>query len=165
METLAGQIAGLKIKVQAETARMNDEINGIRARFAPGLALLEDNLATAMDSARAWAEANPEEFGAARSIDMTHAIIGYRTGQPQLKTLSGWTWDRVLEKLMVIGIPWIRLKKEVDKQGILNHRESLGDKYLREIGVRIVQEETFFVDPRLTDVEKRETIPSDAIKK
>lgn len=152
METLAGQIAGLKIKAQAETARMDEEINNIRARFAPGLALREDDLATAMDAARAWAEANPAEFGKARSIDMMHAVLGYRMGQPQLKTLSGWTWDRVLEKLKVIGAAWIRTKEEVDRQGLLANREALGAEYLRSVGTRVIQEETFFVDPKLTEV-------------
>lgn len=158
MEILAGNITALKIHVQATTADMDDQIKLARDQFAPRLAALEEGLATAMEAARAWADANPAEFGAARSIDMTHAVIGYRIGQPQLKTLAGWTWDRVLEKLRVCLPHCIRTKEEVDKQTLLSDRDRLGVDGLRNVGVRVVQEETFFVDPKLTEVQTRETV-------
>lgn len=165
MEQLAGQIVELKIKQQQFTAEMDDRINSVRAQFAAQLALLDDNMETAMEAARAWAEANPVEFNGAKSLELTQAVMGYRTGQPQLKTLSGWTWDRVLEKLKSLGAgaaQFVRTKAEIDKQGLLASRETLGPGMLREIGVRVVQEETFFVEPKLTQVEKREVVESQA---
>ena len=161
MEELAGRIAQLKIEVQSITASMDRQIANIREALAPGLGELESQIAAAMESARAWADANPGEFGKAKSIDMTQAVIGFRTGQPQLKRLSGWTWDRVMEKLRTPGwSAFIRSTEEIDKQALLNERKTIGADRLREAGVRVVQEETFFVEPKLTDVETRETVPS-----
>jgi phage host-nuclease inhibitor protein Gam len=70
-----------------------------------------------------------------------------------LKTLPGWTFDRVLQTLKTAGaLDYIRVKEEVHKQNLLSDRESIGPERLREIGLRVVQEETFFVEPKLTEV-------------
>ena len=37
-------------------------------------------------------------------------------------------------------------------QNLLSDREVIGPEKLREIGLRVVQEETFFVEPKLTEV-------------
>lgn len=160
MEAITGQIAALKIQEQQITADMDEQISTVRARFAPALALCWDQIGTGMEAARAWAEANPAEFGKGKSIVLTQAVIGYRTGQPQLKTLKGWTWDRVLEYLRAYpGLRgFIRVKEEVDKAQILATRDNLLDSDLTQMGVRVVQEESFYVEPKLTDVETRETV-------
>jgi phage host-nuclease inhibitor protein Gam len=161
MERLAGEIADLKILQQDYTTQMNSGIADVRVRYEAIFAELDTELEGMMERARAWADANPSTFGKARSIAMTHALVGYRTGQPQLKTLSGYTWHRVLEKLQTLGAwaaCYIRTKAEIDKQGLLAARESLGAEQLRQIGVRVLQEETFFVDPKLQEVEKRAVV-------
>lgn len=161
MERLAGEIADAKILQQDYTARMNAGIADVKSRYEALFGDLEERLAEMMERARAWADAHPAEFGKARSIEMTHAVVGFRTGQPQLKLRSGWTWERVLRKIQDFwsGEGYVRTKSEVDKQAILNQREALGTQ-IGEMGLRVVQEETFFVDPKLQEVEKREEVKS-----
>jgi phage host-nuclease inhibitor protein Gam len=160
MEALVGQIADLKICEAKTKAAMDKELTAVRRRYEADLALINDALAPKMECARAWAEANPSEFNGAKSIELLHGTIGWRLGNWQAKTLSGWTWDRVLEKLESLGgkfRDFVRVKKEVNKAQIIAERENLGPEELRSIGVRITQEEAFFIDPKMTPVETRET--------
>jgi phage host-nuclease inhibitor protein Gam len=67
---------------------------------------------------------------------------------PTLKTLKGWTWALVLERIGALRLTqYIRTKSEPDKEKLLADREKLGDR-LTEVGVQVVQAETFFVDPK-----------------
>ena len=157
MEILVGEITRLKNIEQTVSARMDAEIAAVRKRYEEPLSDAAEGLLLRMVAAQEWAGANPSEFGKLRSIDMTQAVIGWRTGQPQLKTLSGWTWDRVLERLASVAqyMGFVRTKQEVDKQGIIAARENLLPEDLRQMGVRIIQEESFFVEPKLTEVETK----------
>jgi len=159
MEILVGDICTLKIEEQKIKTGMNEEIKAIKDQYDPDLAGIADELNLKMLAAEAWAESHLVEFGKLKSVDMTHGIVGWRTGQPQPKTLSGWTWDRVLEKIE--GIPlmaaYIRTKREVNKQALVADREKIGEADLRAVGVRIIQEEAFYVEPKLQTVEPRVT--------
>jgi phage host-nuclease inhibitor protein Gam len=153
MEILIGEIAALKNQQRFLTAAMDGQIQSIREQYEPKLAAQNEALDQKMEHARVWSEANLHEFGAARSIETVHGAIGWRTGQPALKTLPGWTFDRVLQTLKITGAAgYIRVKEEVHKQNLLSDREALGAEKLRELGLRVVQEETFFVEPRLTEI-------------
>jgi phage host-nuclease inhibitor protein Gam len=153
METLIGEIAALKNQQRLLIAAMDGQIQSIREQYEAQLAAQSEALDQKMEHARAWSEANPQEFGAARSIETVHGTVGWRTGQPALKTLPGWTFDRVLQTLKLSGaLGYIRVKEEVHKQNLLSDREAIGPEKLREIGLRVVQEEAFFVEPKLTGV-------------
>jgi phage host-nuclease inhibitor protein Gam len=153
MESLIGEIAALQNQKRLLTAAMDGQIQSIREQYEAQLAAQNEALDQKMEHARVWSEANPHEFGAARSIETVHGTVGWRTGQPALKTLPGWTFDRVLQTLKTAGaLDYIRVKEEVHKQNLLSDRESIGPERLREIGLRVVQEETFFVEPKLTEV-------------
>lgn len=158
MEALARKIAEAKIEQQSLTAAMDAAITAARETFEGRLGCLSEKIEGQMALAQSWAEANPAEFGQAKSIDMVHAVIGFRTGTPKLKTLAGWTFDRVLQYLRDAGLmKFIRVKEEVDKERLIASREQLLDGDYRAMGVRIVQEESFYVEPKLTEVEVRET--------
>ena len=74
---------------------------------------------------------------------------------PTLKTITGFTWDRVLEKIRVAYVEFVRTKEEVNKQAILDQRDILGPDKLRQMGVRVVQEEPFFIEPKIEEPENR----------
>jgi phage host-nuclease inhibitor protein Gam len=144
-------IARNKVALDRETA-----IAEIDARVGPFLQDMTTQLTQKTEVVRAWAEANPSEFNGLKSLDTTHAVIGWRTGQPTLKTLAGWTWDRVLKKLSMFAPAAVRVKEEVNKQQLIAARETLGDELLRDLGVRVVQDESFFVEPKLEEIENRQ---------
>ena len=160
MEALVGEIASLKIQERSIKASMDITIKNLKDGYQANLSEITDKLGALLPRAMAWAEANPDAFGKLRSIDMVHGVVGWRTNTPSLKTLSGWTWDRVLERLK--GLPsmfgYVRAKEEVNKQALLNDRDEIGADELRAIGLRVIQEDEFFVDPKLSETEKRETV-------
>jgi phage host-nuclease inhibitor protein Gam len=154
MESLVAEITALKNNQRLLTAQMDSQIQNIRQFYEPQLASQSQSLEEKIELARSWAEANPDQFGTARSIEMVHGVVGWRLGQPALKTLAGWTWDRVKDALKAIGASaYIRTKEEVNKQNLLADRDVVGAGKLRQIGLRIAQEESFFVEPKLTAVE------------
>lgn len=162
-ESLLGQLRAHVIARNALAAERDRALQAVDDRFKDRLLLLGSEIQAATEMLRAWAETQPGEFANARSLQMAHGVIGWRTGNPALKPLSGFTWDRVLEKLQSLT-PYkgfIRTKEEVDKAGILSMRDELVPQDLRNMGVRVVQEETFFVEPKLDEVDTRQVVPAE----
>jgi phage host-nuclease inhibitor protein Gam len=151
METLIGEIAALKTSQRLLTVLMDEQIQAVRGQYEPQLLSQAEAIEQKTGEARAWAGANPHQFGSLRSIETLHGVAGWRTGGPSLRTLTGWTWDRVKETLKTLGASgYIRIKEEVNKQNLISDRESIGPEKLREIGLRVVQEEIFYVEPNFT---------------
>lgn len=159
LEALVREIAELTLERNIQQTNLDQELTSIRGQYEHTITKLGQDLDQRVELVRAWAEGNPDEFKGLKSLDLVHGIIGWRTGQPTLKTLSGWTWDRVLEKLETIGwFSYIRSKKEVNKQQILAERETIAPENLRAIGVKIAQSEAFYVEPKLEELENRQTV-------
>lgn len=159
MESAVAEVTAMKLRETELTAAMDKEITAIRSQYEDRMAEIRARLDTHVSALMAWAENNRSEFGKTKSLDAVHGTIGWRTGTPSLKTLSGWTWDRVLEKLELLGLAdYVRIKREVDKQKIIADRELFADGAgLKEIGVRCQQDDFFFVDPKIQHVDRRET--------
>lgn len=154
VEDTLREIVGATLNRNRANLEMDKGITAIRARYESLINECNKSIEEKSELVRIWAEENPAEFGKLKSLDFVHAIIGFRTGTPTLKTLRGWTWDRVLEKLRGIGLlAYIRTKEEVNKQALLIDRESLGEDRLKEIGLHVKQEESFFIEPKLTPQE------------
>ncbi|HZV36740.1 MAG TPA: host-nuclease inhibitor Gam family protein [Verrucomicrobiae bacterium] len=160
MESLMREIARLKLNEKLLLSGMDAELQALRDNYESRLATLTQLLAEKTEAARAWAEANPDEFGKRRSISFAHGTIGFRTGPPKLATLLKRKWDGVLDALGAKrwGAAYIRVKEEINKEQLIADAGAgiLSVKELRNIGVEIVQEETFYVEPALAKVESRE---------
>jgi phage host-nuclease inhibitor protein Gam len=160
METLVREIARLKLNEKLLLAGMDAELQGVRDNYESRLNTLTQLLAEKTEAARAWAEANPAEFGRRRSIQFAHGAIGFRTGPPKLKTVLKRNWDFVLDALRAArwGSPYIRVKEEINKEQIIADfgARILSAADLRKAGAQVVQEESFYVEPTLNKVESRE---------
>jgi phage host-nuclease inhibitor protein Gam len=152
MEAALADIRALtisKLAIQVERERLLKEIDG---RLGPRLERVDGQIKEASGVVEDWAEANPGAFGDLKSLELTHGRIGWRTGQPKLKTAKGWTWERVLEGLtqcMSDMAGYVRHKEEVDKQQIIAEREVIGVDKLKLCGMEVVQEESFFIEPKV----------------
>ena len=158
MERLVGEICALTIKHDDLKISMDTHLTEVRERYEKMFAEIQPALDAKMALAQDWAEAHPSEFGKGKSVEMVHGVVGWRTGTPKLKTLSGWTWDRVMEALKSIpkfAARYIRRKDEVNKEGLLADREALRPEDLRTIGVKVVQEEAFFIQPKREELQQR----------
>jgi len=153
MEELVGRIAELELLREDMDVEMNRQIQQTREIFQPKITNADTEIARLIGIAKTWSENNVEEFGPRKSIEMVHAVVGFRTGTPKLKTLTKWTWDRVKAAILVRGLDYIRTKEEVDKEQILSDREQFGAAGLSAIGLKVVQEESFFVEPKRENIE------------
>lgn len=139
--------------------KLDAEELAVKEKYAANIAACEAEIKTQSDALRAWAEANPAEFGKRKSLDFAAGTLGFRTGTPKLKLLARWTWEKVLTAIQERAFNFIRTTPEVDKEAILTFYSSASDKpaveakVLAPIGVKVVQDESFFVEPKLTDTE------------
>ena len=160
MESLVREIAALKLSEKLLAASLDAELQSVRSEYEKRLTPLAQSLGKKIEAARAWAEANPEAFSGRRSIEFAHGVAGFRTGAPKLKTLLKWKWDGVLDALRAArwGASYIRVKEEINKEQIIADigAGSLSATDLRKAGAQVVQEESFYVEPKFTRIEPRE---------
>lgn len=147
VEACVEKIARATIARDGLMAQMDHDLIDVRARFEPQITAYGQAIDGLMTHVQAWAEDYPEEFGKVKSLELMHGTIGFRTGTPKLKLLSGWTWARVLDLLKAEAMSiFVRTKEEVDKEGIIAQRNELTPETLKKMGVKVVQDETFFVE-------------------
>lgn len=121
-----------------------------------------DSIHTKTEQLRAWAETNRDQFPNGRkSIDFVSGVLGFRTGTPKLALLSRrWTWEKVLAGLKLRRlVDFVRTKEEVNKDAILETYtpgSPHDDSTLASWGVRVTQDESFFIEPKLADMDARQ---------
>lgn len=153
-----------KRKLQAQ---LDARVLNLKSECERSFAFLDKEIGTHTDALRAWAESNPEEFPKGRkSLELLAGVLGFRTGTPKLALLNrSWTWVKVLATLK--ALPWgknyVRTIEEVDKDGLLASRsvnpdKAVADICLNSVGTKMVQDESFFVEPKLTETETRQTV-------
>lgn len=160
VESYVGAIREAKIEEQALLAEREQHRKKIDAEFAPELETLAEHIAFGVEAVRAWAEAHPDEFAKRKSIEFTHGTIGFRTGTPKVVLLNRkWNWEMVLDSLNTTLPEFVRTKLEPDKDAIIKTWTT--DESMRapfnEHGLKVVQDESFFVEPKLEQPEARET--------
>ncbi len=144
-------------------AERDQEILALNQKYEAPLAGLAQAIQISTESLHAWADANPEQFLRGRkSVEMLSGVLGFRTGTPKLALLNrSFTWDKVLG--LVARVPgWTRTRSEVHKETILAEYGQAANKadfagQLSGVGLKVTQDESFFVEPRLTEIETRQT--------
>lgn len=161
-------IASLTLQRNAAQIMLDDFITKLREKSGPEIAELNTWIEAETELVRAWAEANPGEFPKGKkSLELAHGTIGFRTGTPKLKTIGRKTWAAVLATIKSLGISdWIRTEESVNRERIISDArggladevpQAFVDKQIRAIGVEVVQDETFFIEPKLEELKTRIT--------
>lgn len=154
LENLIRDVVCLHLRLDARRSEMECEIADIRNRHSQDIDALERELVTKRAHIHLWAEDNREVFLGKKSIECHHGIIGFRSAPPRLEKIKNdTTWDHIAKKLrrFAWGSDYIRTPKpqaEVNKEAILANRHKLDDGKLQKAGLRIVQEERFYIAPR-----------------
>lgn len=141
-------------KADAQCAKILADIElqcaKIREKYASKLAELEELKEKSFDTLQAFATENQEElFVKKKSLEMTHGVIGFRTGTPKLKTLKGFTWASALQLVKEFLPGYLRQSEEIAKDKLLADRDDeqmLG--LMTKCGIRVAQDETFYVEPK-----------------
>jgi phage host-nuclease inhibitor protein Gam len=148
MEECVRKIALLTIRRDGLMAELDSEIADIRKRYEVRLSELAEKLAAEETLAEDWGRRNVAAFDPQRSLEFVHGVARWRTGMPQAKPIKGWTWDKVKAHLVNHNLGYTRTTVEVDKALFIADRQKLGADGLAQRGVRIVQEESFKVEPK-----------------
>ncbi len=146
------------------TADMDAEILVVKNRCQPHLTKLQEQIGADTLRLAAYATAHPEIFPKDRkSAQWIAGKFGFRTDTPSLLPVSrAFTWGKILGVIALKRMrKFIRTKAEVDKDAILARcgTKEKPTKFQREVlpllGMKLVQEEKFFVEPDLTKLEVR----------
>ena len=148
---------GAYAKADAQSAKITADIElqcaKIREKYANKLAELEGEKEKAFDTLQAYATENQAElFTKKKSLEMTHGVIGFRTGTPKLKTLKGFTWASALQLVKEFLPGYLRQTEEIAKDKLLADRdvENIVPQ-MNKCGIQVVQDETFYVEPKKED--------------
>lgn len=154
LETLIGDVVGLQLRLDARRTEMESEIAAIRERHTPDLDALERELIDKRVRVHLWADENRDFFRGKKSVECHHGTVGFRSGPPRLEKIKPATsWDFIAQKLRRLAWAdgYIRSPKpqpEVNKEAILADRHKLPAEKLEKVGLRIVQDEKFYISPR-----------------
>lgn len=152
LENRVGEHARLTIERARLGAIMSKKIDDIRAAYDATFADIDTSLAAAEADIEAWAALHHAEFVPRKSLELLHGTIGYRTGQPALKTIKGVRWQDVMT-LLARHPAYIRTILEPDKEAILADRDGLGETGLAALGLRVEQAERFYIDPKVEEAQ------------
>ena len=120
MEEAFGRYATADADVQSINAEMDKEFVAIRERNAERLAELEQQKAESFEVMQVFATEQREVlFSKRRSMETTHGVIGFRTGNPQLKPRRGFTWAAALELVREFLPSYIRTEEAMRKTNSL----------------------------------------------
>mgnify|MGYP002785817181 CR=1 FL=1 len=154
-ENCLGQIRALSIEQHERASALEAAKKALDEQYAGRDAEITQALAAQQALLCDWAEANPSEFGDRKSIQMIHGLIGWRIGQPKLSKKSKAKWEDLADIVAdSLGSEYVRTKREVDRERIIADRGTIPPESLREIGLAVVQEESFFIEPRLDQIDR-----------
>lgn len=168
----ADQAFAVYAKADASIDKINAEIElqcaKIREKHQADLTRLTAERDASFDMLQSFAMENQAElFSKKKSLDMAHGTIGFRTGTPKLKTLKGFTWASALELVKTFLPSYIRKIEEIAKDKLLADRDmdevDVTDRMvlqqismkaaMAKCGIQVVQDETFYVEPKKEDAE------------
>lgn len=140
-------------------ARMDAAVLKVKVEFAMALTQCATAENEITERLHAWAMANPREFEKRKSVVLPSGTIGFRTGMPKLALLSRkWNWKKALEAVQQYLPAFIRGKPEIDEAAIIGQRDDATLKMaLPMCGIKVAQDESFYVEPKLEVVETRQT--------
>jgi len=147
---IAGDVVQLRLEIQkldnARKRKKADADKYYSEKSARPVADLKYKFALV----KAWAGLNKSRFRDPRSWPFARAVIGWRIGNPEVKPRAKSTFAQVVAglKRRAWAYRYLRFQEpELDKEVILNERETLTDTQLEQMGIRIVQRDNFYIDP------------------
>jgi phage host-nuclease inhibitor protein Gam len=146
MEHVVREACLASARLDEVVARMSEAVALAKQPFEAEIEALRSTFAEHEELALAWAKEHPDEFATRKSVAFVHGVVGFRTGNPTLKTLKGVTWEAVLTTLRSLLPAYVRRIEEVDKAGLLAAREDIGEENLKTLGLRVTQSETAYLD-------------------
>ena len=149
-EKSMAEYAAAEAKSQTLTAKMEAELNKVRAKYAVDLEDLEEVKETHFKVVEQYAIEHREDlFKDKKKVEGMYGTIGFRTGSPKLKLIEGFTWPYVTERCREFLPEYVKTSYDLAKSKLLADRAKTGmDELFEKVGVQVVQEESFYLDPK-----------------
>lgn len=147
-EKAMSEYAQADTRLQSINAKMEAEMNKIRAKYAEDVAALEHVKDEQFRVVEQYAvEHRAELFQDKKKVELVHGAFGFRAGIPKLKAASGFTWASVVERCREFLPDYVRATYEVAKSKLLADRNSEDVKaQFEKVGIEVVAEEKFFIE-------------------
>lgn len=148
-EELFGEFASIDAKINQITAKMDGEITKIREKYQASLAELCESREKRVELLQHFAVNSPDLFTKKKSVEFTHGVLGFRTGNPALKTMKGFTWPAVTVMLKEFLPDYVRTVEEPAKDKLLSDRDNEDiQPLLAKVGIQVVQAESFYLEAK-----------------
>jgi hypothetical protein len=176
MEAMVEATVAAQLELEPLIAQRDAAQLAAAAPFAADISRLQNLQARNLELLETWAAQNDKEFGKDKSIVVKGHRIGWRLGNWKTELKSKVTWAAVVSKLRglinasrpvnlpkqdpelskaikdkaAIAKDWLRVKLEVsaEKNAMIAARDDAASvELLGEVGVKVVQEESFYLDP------------------
>jgi len=152
------EIRALHLEHAALVTDREREVLEVEQQYAGRIEGTKTELEQHTADLREWADNNPTVFGQLRSVEWTHGRFGWRISPPKLVKKSKQPWDDLTPAVRDnLGPKYVRVQESVNRERIIADRESIEPAKLRVCGLSVVQEETFFVEPKIEDTAPKPT--------
>ncbi len=157
-DAAASEVLLLQTEIDRLKAEEAGDIERIKGRYAEKLKPLVERTKARAALVKLYAVEHRAELlpTDAKSCEAGTARIGFRDGNPRTETLSKWTWEKAtaafrennLTSYLKVSYEIARAKVLADgKEGFLENDQG-EDVSLRVLGVKIEQDETFYIEPK-----------------
>ncbi len=150
------KIADCEQEIAKAEAEMNEKIQTVRDEYERKTNVtraMKEGLSAELER---FSIANKDAFEKTRSKNMVHGAFGFRSTPPKTALLNRkYKWDTVLELLKKLGlVKYVRTKEDVDKEAVLASyaAKEIDDQKLAAVGMKIDQEEKFFIDIKWEEI-------------
>lgn len=131
-------------------AKMNERINKVRDEYQDEITQLSEEKEQHFGVLEVFAKEQMKTWGKRKSLELLHSVIGFRTGTPKVIKDKKFTWDGIVELVKEKFPSLVRVKSELNKEAIIALRgEDDFFKLKKSCYVDVVQEETFYVEPKI----------------
>jgi len=159
-EMMVDVVASLTTQLNSKEADLARDVQKVQAQYSDKIKNLKLRIKLAYTQCSAYAAEHREELfpKGKKSAGSSLAIFGFRTGQPQLKTLSGWTLKKAVVAIRKARRRrFLRITYAVDKEALLKAASAFKDPsgLLSPFGLRRVQEEPFYIEPKTEKAERK----------
>ena len=149
-ELACNRLADLGLCEAGLMVERDEAVNKVKLPYQDKLTELAEQKAPLLEVCSRFAVAHKKTlFGENKSRQMVNSIAGFRTSPPRVeKVRSKATWADVA--LTLKGLFWGKAylttpEPSISKESILADRNTLTEEQLKDAGIRIVQDEEFFV--------------------
>ncbi len=136
-------------------AEMNERLNRIKEDFDEKTKDLRYAIDTLSTEISMFCTKNKKDFEKSRSKEYNFGVIGFRTTPPKVAVLNRkYSIKTVIELTKrLFQNTYIRIKEELDKEAILADysQKKLDDEKLASIGLKVDQEEQFYINPKFEE--------------